>query len=673
MSATVFDRETIKKSGMKTIRDIDDYSANVSINQIGQVGGTYISIRGIESNPFIINRTAVYVDGIPYLDPDSIRLHNVEQIEVLRGPQGTLYGANTNAGVFVINTMTPSEELNVGLGLSLKSFENGVTYTTNGNISGGIMENLTGLLSFEYEEGDSYIRNISSSRGDKGEIEDLAVSSKFRYEPNDNTRLDLVTFYNDLNAPGLYEQEFPALNADLYNATYAAVNGGKSVDDYELANDSPKKTEGEEWGLGLSFRHEFTDFTLRTSGSYRNEDEKTFGVDFDLTAQPLSAGGSYRRSSTWDFEARLSNNELRGLDWVLGAAYYKDTSERVLKTLNGVGGFDDLASAPKQEIESEDIALFGQLIFPLTEQLNFSAGLRFEHSKRVIQQAIGSLDLGFAVFSFPAVDETEMNNEWIPKISFDYAFNDDVQVYASASKGYLPGGFNLVAANNGSAIADQFGDYGKEELWSYEIGAKGYFFDSRLFATAAVFYIDAGSWQEYNILTGPDGAVLATTLITSNAAIESRGFEAELAYNSIDELTISAGFGYTDAEYSKYKFSANQDFKGNDVKLIPRFDFTLNATYEFANGWHLRGDSRAIGKTSLNKENTATRDSQWIFGLSAGYEIENWSVRAFVKNLTDERYAAGLAYQNFLFGDDGNFYAPLATPRVIGVEVNWEL
>lgn len=121
MAVTVFNSEAIERAGMIKLRDIDDYAPNVSISQIGQVGGTYISIRGIESNPFIVNRTAVYVDGIPYREPDMLSLHDVSQIEILRGPQGTLYGSNADAGVIVITTKTPYQELASSLGASYRT------------------------------------------------------------------------------------------------------------------------------------------------------------------------------------------------------------------------------------------------------------------------------------------------------------------------------------------------------------------------------------------------------------------------------------------------------------------------------------------------------------------------------------------------------------------------
>lgn len=673
MSVTVFNREMMDKAGMMTLRDIDDYAPNVSISQIGQVGGTYISIRGIESNPFIVNRTAVYVDGIPYRDPDMLRLHNVNQVEILRGPQGTLYGSNADAGVIVISTKTPYQELESSIGLAVNSFEHGQSYTINGSISGGLTDNLTAIANVELEQGDSYIRNIASLVGEEGELENIAASTKFRYQPTDNSQIDLIYFYNKLDAPGLYEQEFPALDVDLYNKSYGVTaNGGRLIGDFEFANDPPKKTTEEEWGTAIALQHDFNELTFNLTASYRSEEELSYGTDFDLTAMPISTGGTREESSYWNVEARLSKLEQSGIDWLVGVTLSKDKKSRQLYSLIGSGDFENYAKASLQHLQPKSWAAFAQTIWPITDKLNLTTGLRYEHSEREVNQEAGLLDLGdIGQFTFPALSEKASSDAWVPKVALDYTFDSQLLLYASAAKGFLPGGYNLVAADKGPEIAAKYGTYDDEELWSYEFGAKSELFDGTAFISAALFYIDASSWQEYNVLTDSEGRVLSTVLVSSDAAIESKGFEIEFNAQATDNLQLIAGFGYIDAKYSRYHFSTNEDYSGNKVKMVPEFDFSLSANYDLTDHWYVRTDLQALGKTPLHQDNSVMRDTQWLFGLSTGYQTESWSARLYVKNLTNERYASGLAYKNFLLGDDGNDYAPLANPRVLGLDVDW--
>ena len=673
MSVSVFDSEAIRKHGMVTLRDIDDYAPNVSISQIGQVGGTYISIRGIESNPFIVNRTAVYVDGIPYREPDMLRLHDVSQIEILRGPQGTLYGSNADAGVIVITTKTPYQELDGELGWQLNSFENGQSHTLNGTLSGGISETLTAIANIEVEDADSYLRNIAAADGEQGAIRHLTTSTKFRYQPGDRAQLDLLLFYNKTEAPGLYEQEFPAIDRVLYNNTYGtAANGGRTIGRFEHANDAPKNTDEDEHGVALGLQYDLDDLTFHLTASYRREEEVAYGADFDLTAMPASAAGKAENNTNWYLETRLADDDREGIDWVIGATFSHDTKDRTLYSIIGQGQFANYAKAQVQSLTPTSQALFGQAVFPLTERFNLTAGLRYEHSETLLEQDKGLLDLGaVGQFTFAAVREESSNDEWVPKLALDYRWSDDTRLYASATKGFMPGGYNLVAAENGPEIARRYGPYSEEELWSYELGAKSDLFDGKAFISGALFFIDAKSWQEYNALTTPDGKILSTILVNSDAAIESRGFELELHATPTDGLTLTAGLGYIDAEYSQYQFSPTLNYAGNKVKMVPEFDVTFSGSYDISDNWYVRGDVQGIGRTPLNQENTVTRDTQWLLGLSSGYQTDNWSVRVYAKNLTNERYASGLAYQNFLFGNDGNAYAPIANPRTLGAEFSW--
>lgn len=672
MSVTVYDREMIEEAGIRSLRDIDDFAANVSISQIGQVGGSYISIRGIESNPFIVNRTAVYVDGIPYRDPDMLSLNNVSQVEVLRGPQGTLYGSNADAGVIVISTQTPYQEFEAEAGIRFRQFPSGQSKVVDGRLSGGLTDKLTAILNVEVENSDSYVRNIGSSLGLEGKLKHITAGSKFRYQPNDETQLDVIVFYNRLDAPGMYEQEFPALNVGLYNSTYIKPGTGrKPLGAFEQSNDAPKKTNEREWGVALGFQKDIAQNQFHLSASYRREDTNSYGADLDLTSMALSAGAGVEHNRFLNLETRFSNLDGEGIDWVIGGTFYRDERQRQLMTLVGPGGFNDYIKASLQTLKPQSQAVFGQVIFPLSPKLTLTTGLRYERSSSKLEQQEGQLNLGaLGTFSFPAVSQTSKDNEWVPKVSLSYELSEQTSVYTTVAKGFLPGGYNLVAADKGPEIARKYGPYEKESLWSYEAGFKSDVFEGKGFLSAAMFYIDASSWQEYNILTAPDGSVLSTTLVNSDASIISKGVEVELSTEVMEDLSMTMALGYIDAQYQTYHFSANKNYSNNDVKMVPKFDLSLSGTYQIDEYWYARADVQALGKTPLNQANSDIRPTLWLLGMSLGYRGENWTARLFGKNLTNKRYAAGLSYTNFLFGNDGNAYAPLANPRIIGFELS---
>lgn len=673
-SVTVLNQEMIRAAGVNDLRDIDELSPNVSISQIGQVGGSYISIRGIESNPFIVNRAAIYIDGIPYREPGTIKIKNAEQIEVLRGPQSTLYGANADAGVIVIRSRQ-ADDVAREFYSGVEFFSGRHSYQAGLYLASPLSDSLAGSISLDVEKGDSYIRNIASSISEPGEIEDVNFNSKLRYS-TDSSEWNLHLLYNELRAPGLYEQEFPALNYQDYNRRYGNnLNGNFQTGKYDIANDAPKHTEETEWGVGVSYHQDLEQYNVDVVAAYRRIDDSSVGTDLDLTASPITAGGGSGDREFWNLEARLSSDYGKdAINWMAGLAYYKQERGRKLSTLVGPGNLTQYNYAPEQRTQNRDISAFVQLLVPLSESLRLEAGLRYEKANADIQQDEGVLVLGPGFnFDFVALNKQKEDTVVLPKLSLSYTLSDSTQVYSTVSKGYLPGGYNLVAADKGEEIDRQFGPYDAEELWSYEIGTKMDLLDGDLFLAAAVFYIDASSWQEINVLTAPDGSVLSTSLISSNASIESRGFELEANYQVNEQLQLRLGVGYVDSEYQSYTFSNFQDFSGNATKMIPEYDVSLSGNYHFNDSWSARVEFHGLGKTPLNADNSVFRESLALWDASLSYEQESFGARLYIENASDKRYAAGLSYQNFILGNDGVVYAPLAQPRTVGLELSWRL
>ncbi|MCG8443180.1 MAG: TonB-dependent receptor, partial [Caulobacterales bacterium] len=169
------------------------------------------------------------------------------------------------------------------------------------------------------------------------------------------------------------------------------------------------------------------------------------------------------------------------------------------------------------------------------------------------------------------------------------------------------------------------------------------------------------------VLFNEQGQVISTAFIAAKASIESVGFEIETSYALTDNLKLTAGFGYTDAEYRDFQFSATENLSGLPVKLVPEYDGNVAARYETGAGLFVRGEVSLTGETPLDERSLAVRDAAAVVNLQAGYEGEKYALRVFAENVTNERLESGLAFGNFS-GDDGIFYAPLDAPRIIGVE-----
>lgn len=672
IATTVLTRQFIEDARISTLRQIDDFVPNVQFNQLGQVGGTFVTIRGIESNPFIVNRAAVYVDGIPFRRVRDQALGHIQQIEVLRGPQGTLYGANTESGLIVVQTRQPSEAFEAEVEGTLYDFDRGQGGSGSVYLGGPLVAGqLTGSISASYEESDSFVRNIGSSIGEPGEVRETYLQGKLRWTPTDRTTVNAVALVSDLTAPGLYEQEFLPIDRDVYDANYGALNGGLRSGPYILINDAPKRTEEDERLVGVSLNHRLDGLVLDVNASWRRQVADSKGTDIDLTALPAAAGASRDTEEVVNLEARLSSPRGARVSWVLGVNHYREAEDQVLATLIGPGGLDDYSPAPPQKAEGHDYALFGQLTVPLGDHVRLTGGLRYDRAEREKRQAAGVLDLGFAgQFVLPAEDLEETFDAILPRLAIDWRPTEDLLVYASAARGWIPGGFNLAATSASLVGGQDFSRYGAETLWSYEVGAKYTFMHGRLLLSGAAFVIQADDWQEHNVLTNDQGQAISTNLITSNAAITSRGFEIELVGRPTDTLDLAASLGVVDSEYDRYVFSGAQDFTGNKVKLVPEFDASVSATWRPWRGLFVRGEASATGDTPLNAENLVYQDAVVLLNAQVGWETDNWTARLYVENLTDELVYTTSSYSNFAFGFDGTYYAGVGQPRVVGVQLS---
>jgi iron complex outermembrane receptor protein len=666
---TVLDQQTIRDARIFGLRQLENFAPSVAVNQLGQVGGTFLTIRGLESNPFITNRTAIYIDGIPFRTIDNQLLTNASQIEILRGPQGTLYGANADAGLVIVRTADPPYRTTQEASVAYNGFGNGGTVLTNVHTAGRLRGLLAGSLTAQYERGDAFVRNDGSSVGLPGAIDHLQLVGKLRTVTSSGWRLDAVGLATRLRAPGVYEQEFAPLDREAYNTRYAEQNGGRRVTRFGLLQDAPKRTQEDEGALGVSATRRIGTHEFTLALSYRIERTDNAGTDLDLLTQPFAAGATASRNRFTNLEARLVSSDSARIGWVIGTTAYTERRQQTLASLAGPGGFDDYAPAPPQANSATDLAVFGQVVLPVTSSVRLTVGTRLETARRERSQEAGVLDLGPIQFQFPADRRSGSFGGFVPRLALDWSPTTNWQLYTSVSRGWLPGGFNL-EATRADVTSDQ-ARYGAESLWASEVGARWRSVSGRFDGAAALYTTTAANWLEYNVLVDSTGAATSTNILFNDAAVRTRGAELELRARPVASLLVTAGAGLTDAIYTDYELIDGRDFTNNRVKLVPRHTLNATATWRPRAGWYLRGELAQRGETMLRPENDVRQGTVTLVGAQAGYEFPRFTVRAFANNLTNVRAAAGQAYTNFLFGNDGTFYAPLAPPQVIGLSLEW--
>ena len=205
VAVTVLTEAFVDEARVRDLRRIDDLVPNVQFNETAQLSSVFVTIRGIESNPYIVNRAALYIDGIPFRELSNAVLGQVSSIEVLRGPQSTLYGANSEGGLLIINSRQPGLEPEADVRLTASAFNGDSGYHLDGFVGGPIMrENLLGSLSLKAQKEDSYITNPASLTGEPGEIRDLFLQGRLTFQPTDTLTINGAALSaNIVETPGI--------------------------------------------------------------------------------------------------------------------------------------------------------------------------------------------------------------------------------------------------------------------------------------------------------------------------------------------------------------------------------------------------------------------------------------------------------------------------------------
>jgi iron complex outermembrane recepter protein len=670
-AVTVLDAEAIDQARIRDFSQIDDLVPNVQFNQGGQLGNVFITIRGVESNPFIVNRAAVYIDGIPFRELTNAILSQVESIEVLRGPQGTLYGANSESGLIVIRTRNPKNTPERELRATASRFSGSGGYGLEAYVGEPLIQDrLSVSVAGKYSDEVTWFRNRAAAATHPGKIKELFLHGKVRWTPTEDLTVNAAGYVLDINAPGLFDNDFFPQDRALYDRLYGGFNAGQTSGRYRYFRDAPARTDETEYVLGVSATQRIGSGALDAALSYRRDDSDSRGLDFDFTALPTAAGRDANDERVWNAELRYSSDPSQPFNVLAGVAYFRDRKDNQKSTFVGAGALDSYISAPVQTRTIESYSAFASARWApaFLSDVTLSAGLRFDHTRQDAVQRAGQLDLGGGSVLFYSDAQLEASdNALLPRFSVTWEPTSNATVYATAAKGNIPGGFNLAATQEGISDPDVL-RYRSESMWSYELGVRLRSADGRLRGSGAIFQIDSDNWQEIRVLTDPNGRPTSSDFIGSSASVRSRGIEFEASWEPTDGLSLSGSLGYVDSEY-RFLFNGTENLAGNPVKLVPEYDANLAARYQHSTGFFGRVSVNFTGAMALDERNYARQGATTTVDAQLGYEHEGWTARLFVDNLTNARRFSGLAFDNLAFGVDGTVYGALEAPRIVGVEV----
>jgi iron complex outermembrane receptor protein len=659
VAVSAFNAKAIEDAGIERAGDYVALVPNVTLAKSQDAGTSFMTIRGLTQVRNGESPVAFVVDGVLSINPIQFtqELFDVEQIEVLKGPQGALYGRNAIGGAITIATKQPTNEfegrVRVGAG-------NGDLLKAQATASGPIVKDkLLARVSVSQEQADGYIENVYLRDKVDG-FTDKNGRLLLKWLPSENLAVDLRTSFSDTTGGALYF----VVNSDLYaggpdfvgdanNTSVPIETNVRGVDDRKLRDAS------------LKIDYHTSIGTLTSISAWSSASERSAGDNAPYSSTPADGTQDGEVDvKGWSQELRLTSAADRRLRYIVGG-YYLTTNRDYVLTLgiddgagilvpgiNPPGSVNATTFYLKDHQDSDAYALFAQLNYDVTKQFELSAAGRYDSDKRTLTDR--KVDAPSRSAKFGAFQ---------PKVTATYKPTRDLTLYAVFSKGFRSGGFNAagVADLAAAAVPPVLGVkdiFDKESSTNYEVGVKAQLLDEKLRISGAVFQTDVSNQDYFSFI-----ASVGAQIITNIDAVDLRGFEFEAAFKPLSGLVLSAGYGYTDSEIKKYR--VDPTVVGNSAPYVPRYTVNLGAQYSLSLPRDLRLTARTDyerrGPQFWSPENSTQRDpiDLVVARLTLGAAHDNWALTLWSRNLLNERYNAEFVSGGFAF---------LGTPRTYGLE-----
>ncbi|MXW19521.1 MAG: TonB-dependent receptor plug domain-containing protein [Gammaproteobacteria bacterium] len=708
IAVDVISGDRLREAGALSLIEVGRFSPGLNIQTpFGEFGYPLIAIRGVNTDGFIETlpqSTGVYADGVYVSQPpmQAFRLLDLERMEVLKGPQGTIYGRNTIAGAINLISKRPTFEPE---GYATVGFGNYSRASFEGAYGGPISDTAAGRIAVKYlRQTDSPLTNLDPNLDDGGELDQLMARGSLLFRPNDDVEL-LVRFYagrddsdvwpwaaipagQDTDGDGIPDQVCP----EYARGDVAAAQVNCLARDPFVSGDTFNDTDGDPYtinqnaignhayrssGISAELNWSLSQMTL-TSVTGLDDFERHDILDED--AGPTVALDDVRKSDVSQFsqEVRLASNAGDGMQWLAGIYYSSDEME-------GDPSFDSGGRQDYSTLETDTLGLFGQIEYPLSDDLALTVGGRWTDVQR---------DFDYRTTGFFASAELQAgasssfsDSDYSARVALDWSYNDNTLIYASISRGFNAGTFN----SQFLATVDNLEPTKSESLTAYEVGLKSTFAGGRASVEAAVYYYDATDPQV--VAVEPLSLISANFLINADDS-KMQGSEIQLRALAADWLELSFGAAYIDSEYgnlvtsvagtgtgSPYPDNAPvfgstlADLTGNRIPNTPELSINSSATVE----WPVNDGWRFIGQLDFLWEDDIPRDLRASPALFTEAHIDvdlrlavrsaddKWDAAFWVRNLTDEEYLTE-AYEVLGFG----FYIAAGNysyPRTFGLEL----
>ncbi len=634
-SISVVDEQTMDEFNIRTTEEMTRVVPNLYF-KTATSGDTFVS-RGISTiDTALFSPMGFYVDGVAsslsyMLD---MPLFDIEQVEVLKGPQSTLYGKNSSSGVINMTLAPQGNEFRSKVMLEAGSYN---TFTAGAMVGGPIKEDtLFYTLSLLGTRSDGYMDNTTLDSDTASDDRTFSGRAGLRFTPSADLDIALSLDGTDRDT-GIDELRYD--------------DGVNASDRYDVVNNQASRADQKSLNQSAHIKYNFKDMQLVSITSHQDF-SREHTMDSDRSASALGVSHIDLDQEIWAQELRLSSQSPGFFSsWLIGAWASSESIDNDWQ-LDHVR--PALANQRITESDTDSLALFGQVSKALTRQLTAAAGLRLDHVS-----SSGTQDYTWTGTT-NRFSEDISDTELLPMASLSWKFNDQATGYLSYSTGWMAGGYDYYSAASQADFA-----YDPEFTQNFEAGLKTAFFDNRVRANLSVFYTDI---EDKQIREEVIGGGVGAWKITNAAGAHTKGVELEIRALPTRNLELFTGLGYTRSEIDDWTGTANgsaMDYSGNTLPWAP--DLTANAglSYTSDSGWYGNILIFWAGKQYFDAANTLEDDGYALVNLKTGYRFGRYDISIWCKNLFDEEYAQKKVKSNgYTLVEDGE-------PMTVGVTLIW--
>lgn len=705
ISVSAFTGSQIDDLNLANSNELAQIVPNLNIAEpFGAGNQPAIFIRGIGLSDYATNNSGpvgVYIDDLYVSSPSAqvFPTFDLERVEVLRGPQGTLYGRNTTGGAIRYIAARPTDAPHASVRAQYAEY--GTTHV-DAMVSGPLGDALKGRLAVVKDDSDGFVHNLFDG-SDRNGTDSLAFRGTLQYQPMD--RLDITaTLHGGLvDGPAASYRRQGVMEADgVTPCAKADVIAGRCYDffgfadergHFDVSENHAPKLDVDSYGSSLVVRWDSDGFSFLSVTGFqtleKSHDEETDANPIDWLSLHYGVD-----SDTFTQEFQFSG-ETTSVHWIAGAFYLDETLDQsqdadlgrefrpLIESIDPEaypGGFDPDGLAiglpaffghvdARQKLES--VAVYGQVQLAVMDSLDAILGLRYTDEQKDFRQQPTLVEPTFAVPLYDYRDSIE-DDDFSYRAALEYSPDDDLLVYGSVATGFKAGGFNGGFLFD---IAEQR-PFDPETITTYELGIKSTWLGGRLRVNAAAFYNSYSDMQLFRIDAG-DGVIPLQVLDNAGKA-ETRGMELELAAVPVEGLDVQLNLGLLDTELTDYVTDAGDDLSGNSLMQAPEMSLSGILNYERPMG----GLGTFLGQLSFsyqddvfftaNNDRALQQEAYWLANVRIGLRSANgrWQASLFSTNVFDEEYFVHGFDLSPTLGANQQF---VGRPRTSGVEIAFRL